>query len=630
MLGPTKGKSFEMDREEIWTMDLRPIKETGDGTFGELKTTVRRAPAGVIYVEPVDRLGPYPNRITERLVHWAREVPDRTFLAERNISGRWRCITYAQTLDAVERVASALLDRDLSPERPLAILSGNGISHGLMALAALHVGVPYAPISPAYSTLSKGYENLRHIVGLLRPGLVFAAGADRFAAALEATIDRAVEVIADGGTVVGRETTPFEALLQGDSSRAVASAHARISSDTIAKLLFTSGSTGMPKGVINTHRMLCSNQEMNLHLFRFFRSEPPIMLDWSPWHHTAGGNMNFNQVLYNGGTLYIDEGKPNPQAIERTVRNLREVSPNLYFNVPAGYAALLPYLRADETLRRSMFRNLKVLQYAGAGMPQHIWDELRELAIGTYGRAPVMATGYGSTETAPSALNAIGTASPGVVGLPVPGLELKLVPSDEKLEARVRGPNVTPGYWRNPAATDAAFDEEGFYKLGDALRFVDAGDVSKGFAFDGRVAENFKLTTGTWVHVGALRAAIINHFAPIVRDVVVTGLDRDELGALLVMVPDACASVTGTSRADYRHPALRARLQALLDDFAARSTGSSNRIARLMILEDDLSLDKGELTDKGSINQRAVLRNRADLVELLYRDPPASQVLLAA
>jgi feruloyl-CoA synthase len=504
----------------------------------------------------------------------------------------------------------------------------------LLGLAALYVGISYTPLSPAYSLISSDFGKLRQIFDLMTPGLVFASDGERFGRAIAAVVPPQVEIIVTRHAVPGRRTTLFSSLLATESGGFVDAAHAAVGPDTVAKVLFTSGSTGMPKGVINTQRMLCANQEQLRTHFPYFQDEPPVILDWSPWNHTAGGNHNFNLVLYNGGTFYIDDGKPVQGAIEATVRNLREVSPTWYFNVPRGYEALIPYLRQDEPLRRSFFKDLRILYYAAASMAQHVWDALDEIATATYGERILMLTGLGATETAPFAVTAgKGMSAVGLVGLPAAGVELKLVPMEDKLEARVRGPNVTPGYWRQPELTAKAFDEEGYYKFGDALKFADPSDVTKGLVFDGRVVEDFKLATGTWVHVGPLRAAFINHFAPLVQDVVIAGSGRDEIGALIFADRDACRRLCPDLATDVTlamlcaHAKLRAAFAARLQSFAAMGTGSSNRVVCVLLLDEPPSLDRGEMTDKGSINQRAVLAHRTELVEELYGAPPSPRVI---
>jgi len=414
----------------------------------------------------------------------------------------------------------------------------------------------------------------------------------------------------------------------------VESAHTKIQPDAVAKILFTSGSTGMPKGVINTHRMICCNQQMIAQVFCFLQDEPPVLLDWLPWNHTFGGNHNTGIALYNGGSFYIDDGKPGPSLIEETIRNLREISPTVYFNVPKGYEDLLPALRSDAQMRENFFRHLRLLFYAGAGLSQPVWDAYRDLALQTCGERIIMVTGLGSTETAPMAIQTTWeTDQAGVIGIPIPGVEAKLVPRGAKLEARVRGPNITPGYWRQPELTAEAFDADGFYNFGDALKFVDPADVNKGFLFDGRFAEDFKLASGTWASVGPLRSRILSHFAPFVRDVVIAGHDRDDVGMLIFADADACRALCPQLSRDATAPEIfsndqvRGRFQGLLESAAANSTGSSNRVTRAIIMEEPPSLDDGEITDKGSLNQRAVLDRRAQIVEELYAPQSSSRIL---
>ena len=473
-------------------------------------------------------------------------APDRVFLAQRDADGRWRKLTYAQVLDQVKRIGAALLRRGLSPERPIVVLSGNDIEQALLGACR---DVCRHSLCADLAGLFADVERLRqiaHILDLLTPGLVFANDGLPSARALYATVPDSIELVVTRNPLGDRPTTLFADLLGPEDAAGVAAAHAAVTPDTIAKFLFTSGSTGTPKGVINTHRMLCSNQAMLAAGFPFVLDEPPVVVDWLPWSHTFGGNHNFNLVLVNGGSLYIDDGNPTPPGVPKTARNLREIAPTIYFNVPKGYEALVAHFRADETLRKNFFSRLKVLFYAGAGLNQATRDDLTELAVATTGERVIFLTSLGSTETAPAALACTWDFDrPGNIGLPYPGVELKLVPNEGKLEARLRGPHITPGYWRQDHLTQEAFDEEGFYKIGDALKFVDPDDPRKGLLFDGRIAEDFKLSTGTWVSVGPLRGRFVDHFAPFVRDVVFAGADRDEIGALVFPDIEACRKLAG-------------------------------------------------------------------------------------
>jgi feruloyl-CoA synthase len=605
--------------------------------FGPRDTDMVRRADGTLLLRSPHPLRPYPTKITERLVYWAEQSPERTFVAQRDAAGAWRKLSYAETLAAVRRIGQALLRRPLSAERTIAILSDNSIEHLLLALAAQHVGIPYGPISSAYSLVSDDFGKLRHVLGLLTPGLVFAQSGERFGRALAFSVPADCEVVVVEGQPEQRSATRFSELLATEPTTAVDEAFAKVGPDTVAKILFTSGSTGMPKGVINTQRMLCANQQQILQTFPFLGEEPPVIIDWLVWNHTFGGNHNVGMMLYNGGALYIDEGKPTPAAIEKTVANLREIAPTLYFNVPKGFEELVKYFRRESRLRETFFSRVKMLFYAGAGMPQYVWDALEELALETVGERIVITTGLGCTESGPSALFANWAGGfAGLLGVPVAGLELKLVPSEDKLEARYRGPNVTPGYWRQAEATRASFDEEGFYCTGDALRLVDLQRPEAGMVFDGRIAEDFKLLTGTWVRVGTRRAAVIAAGAPLVQDVVIAGHDREYLAAILFPHLEACRALAPDLPADAHadfvvlHPVVREKVQGFLDRLAAASTGSATRIARALLAEVPPSMDAGELTDKGSVNQRSVLRNRAALVEELYEEPPSPRVFIAS
>jgi feruloyl-CoA synthase len=591
---------------------------------------------GSILMRSPHPLPPFPQKLTERLVHWAAIAPERVFLAQRDGTGAWRTMTYAQTLVAVRAIAAALLERDLTTERPIAILSGNDIEHALVGLAAMHVGIPYAPISVPYSLLSQDFGKLKAIIEILSPGLVFAASGTVFSRALAAAVPASAEVVVTASPTAERQTTLFASLPATQPTPAVEAAHATVGAASIAKILFTSGSTGQPKGVINTQLMLCANQAMIRSGFAFLADEPPVVVDWLPWNHTFGSNHNFNMVLDNGGSLYIDDGKPMPGAIAATVNNLRDIAPTIYFNVPKGFEMLVPHLAADRALREKFFSRLKVLFYAGAGLSQHVLDALQELAVETTGERIIFISSLGSTETAPLAVaRTWDSENAGNIGLPARGVELKLVPREGKLEARLKGANITPGYWRAPGLTAEAFDDEGFYKIGDALKFDDPADPGKGLLFDGRLAEDFKLATGTWVSVGPLRAAFIAHFAPLVRDVVLAGADRDQVTALVFPDLDACRKLAPGVAADSPAQMLladanvMAAFARLFDSFAATSSGASSRVCRAVLLAEPPSLDIGEMTDKGSINQRAVLANRPALVEELYTKSPPRHVIVA-
>src|SRR5215831_1380117 len=549
---------------------LRPVR------LGPASVEVGRRPDGTMQLRSPRALEPYPEKLTERLAHWAEAAPERIFLAQRDSTGAWRNVTYKAAFASVRAIAASLLERELSPERPIAILSGNDIEHALLGLAAMHVGIPYAPISVPYSLVSRDFKKLKAIIEILTPGLVFAADGTVFASAIAATVPQDVEVAVTGNAPVGRPMTPFVELLGAHATPSVEDAHAKVRPATVAKILFTSGSTGQPKGVINTQLMLCANQAMIRGGLAFLNDgEPPVLVDWLPWNHTYGSNHNFGLVLDRGGSLYIDEGKPMPGAIEATARNLRDIAPTIYFNVPKGFEMLLPHLSEDRALRETFFSRLKLMFYAGAGLSQHVHDGFQELAIKTVGERIMFLTSLGSTETAPAALACSWESEQiGNIGLPLPGLELKLVPNEGKLETRMKGPNITPGYWRAPALTAAAFDEEGFYKIGDALKFADANQPAKGLLFDGRIAEDFKLATGTWVSVGPLRMTFITQCAPLARDVVLAGPDRDELAALIIPDVEACRKLAPDLPPDaaaatvLAHPQVRNAFERFLDAFA--------------------------------------------------------------
>ena len=570
---------------------------------------VERRADGAMVLRSPQKLGAHARAVGEWLLRWAQAAPQRTFLAER-ADGGWRKVSYRETLELVRRIGQGLLDRGLDRSRPVAILSDNSIDHALLALGAMHVGVPVAPVSPAYSLMSKDFAKLKAIFELLRPGLVWAADAAKFAPALAA---------------VGCDATPTKELLAAEATSGVDEAFRRIGPDTVAKILFTSGSTGAPKGVINTQRMLTVNQEQCALVWPFVADRPHVLVDWLPWNHTFGGNNNFDMMLRNGGTIWIDGGKPAPGLVEVTVANLKEISPTIYFNVPRGFDLLVPFLEKDAELRANFFRDLDFVVYAGAALPQNLFERMKQLARAELGRDLPLVSAWGSTETAPMATGVhYAVNRTGNIGLPVPGCELKLVPAAGKMEVRVRGANVTPGYWKRDDLTKAAFDEEGFYRIGDAVKFADPDDAARGLVFDGRIAEDFKLSTGTWVHVGATRVKLIAAGDPLIQDAVITGHERSEVGAL-VFLNAAAVKARGLDEA-----AVRAHLRAALDRMVAETgAGSSTHPVRALVMSEPPSIDANEITDKGYINQRAVLERRAALVEKLHVDPPASEVILA-
>jgi feruloyl-CoA synthase len=573
-------------------------------------------------------------RIGDKLAHWASWMPHRVFLAERAGAG-WRRLPYGEADEAARAIGQALLNRGLGPDRPLMILSDNGIDHALMALGAIYAGVPVAPVSAAYSLVSRDFAKLRSVTAQLTPGMVFAEDGARYAGALAAIADAGAAVAVSREPPPGRDVTSIGVLRATRPRQGLDDAFNRVGPDTVAKILFTSGSTGDPKGVINTHRMICTNQTGYGQVWRFLGDRPPVTLDWLPWSHTFGGNSTFHMVLFNGGTLWIDNGKPVPGLVERTVENLRALSPTIYFNVPRGFAMLLDHLERDADLARSFFAELDLLCYAGAALPQSLWERLEALSLAVSGRKPAFVSAWGTTETAPCAtIVHYALERAGNVGLPLPGTEIKLVPEGDRLELRVRGPNVTPGYWRRPDLTEAAFDEDGFYRPGDAARLEDPGDPSRGIVFDGRIGENFKLTSGTWVLVGALRVAAIAAVAPVIEDAVVTGHDRDEVGLLVfpslagcrALCPELGASAGLVELA--ANSKVRAALAEGLRRHNAAAGGSSHCIARALLLAEPPSIDRGEITDKGYINQRAVLTHRAAAVTRLYAALPDAEVVL--
>jgi len=608
-----------------------PLAATREDAIAELFATpsvvAERRADGSFVVRSTVPLAASDRAIGVWLERWAAERPDRVFLAERtDTKGPWSTISYREARQRVRAAAGWMIAQHMSAERPLAILSDNAVEHAILALGAMHAGIPVATISSAYSLVSKDFEKLRAAITLLDPGAIYVSDAAPYAGALAAIRQYHRAVIVAGKNAEKAGAIAATDILAAPDSGAVSKAFAAVTPDTIAKFLFTSGSTGAPKAVINTHRMLTSNQAAKAQVWPFLNDSDLVVLDWLPWSHTFGANHNFNMVLRNGGTLYVDQGKPAPGLFTASLDNLRSVIPTVYFNVPRGFDMLIAALREDEALRRKFFENVRFAFYAAAALPQNAWDALEELSIKTTGRAIPMVSAWGSTETAPLATDCHFLAGrPGNIGVPVPGTELKLAPSGNKLEVRVRGPNVTPGYWKAPELTAKAFDEDGFYRIGDAVTFADAERPERGLFFDGRISEDFKLTSGTWVTVGMLRVAAVTALAPLAQDVVIAGHNEDEVRFLVFPNVAACRAASGLPDTAalavvLAHPKVRERIGQGLAKLKAQNSGSAGHATRALLLLDPPSIDGGEITDKGYINQSAVLSQRADALAKLRDD----------
>ena len=602
---------------------FRPLR------FGVTRVILKDGVPGTHYLKADQDLQAFPERLTDRFQHWAQKKPGQTLFARRvkladGSLGDWRHITYAEAWNTARNIAQGLINRGLNAERPVVILSENSLEHALLALGCIVAGVPFVPTSPPYSLISQDYDKLKHVLRTVTPGMVFASDA-RYAKAIAATVSSNMEIVMNEGGVEGKQVTTFEALCSTPATAQVDAAIAATGPDTIAKFLFTSGSTKLPKAVINTQRLWCANQQQMAQSMPILAEEPLVLVDWLPWNHTFGGNHNFGMVVFHGGTMYIDDGKPTPTLMHETLRNLREIAPTVYFNVPTGFEAIALAMKTDDLLRKTLLSRVQMFFYAVAASAQPIWDSLYESQEREVGERIVMGTGLGMTESGPFGIFVTNPyVNAGDLGVPTPGLELKLVDMGGKTEVRYRGPNITPGYWRNAEETKSSFDDEGFFCTGDAVKWIDETDVHLGLKFDGRIAEDFKLATGTFVSVGPLRGKIIAAGAPYIQDVVLTGINLKEVGAMVFTTP-AVRALSGMAAdaplADVlsSEPVL-AQFQTVINELAKTATGSANRIARMCLLSEPPTIDKGEITDKGSINQRAVLSHRADTVAALHEE----------
>ncbi|MFV0513488.1 MAG: feruloyl-CoA synthase [Jhaorihella sp.] len=598
---------------------------TGTNDYLRHHVTRQQRDDGTVILGSGLDLGPVARCSGEWLHRWAEESPDRVFLAERSGAG-WRKATYGEMLEQVRAVAAALLERGFGPGRTIVALSGPGIDHAILTLAAQYVGAPIVPLAEQYSLITEAHSRLLYAVNKVRPAMIYASDGDRFAAALALPELAGIEQLVSRGA--GPNQTRFESLLSGRAGPDVDAAHAAVGPDTMAKILFTSGSTSMPKGVPQTQRMMCVNQAQYLACLPMLGARPPVMVDWLPWNHVFASSSNFNMILSNGGTLYLDDGKPVKALFERTLENLAMQGATLSCNVPIAYALLIAAMRDNADLRRTFFADLDLIFYAGASLPQDVWTALEDMALEETGRVPMMTSSWGMTETAPAAiLHYQGGASTGMIGVPLPELETKLVPDQPgRYELRVRGPNIMPEYFEDAERTAESFDEEGFFVTGDAVRFADPDDITRGVRFDGRVAEDFKLMTGIWVHASALRLAALATLGGLVQDVVVTGDGRADLG--LLIFPNPARVQAGAGQAVIDDTDYCAEIVTRLRDLASHATGSSSRIVRALVLAEPPSVGDGEITAKGSLNNRAVLSRRAGLLERLYDDGDAAVLLI--
>jgi feruloyl-CoA synthase len=617
---------------------LRPVR------FFSPDVELNNQADGSYLMRSIEPLEDYDHRIGAWLDRWALEAPDRAFIVEQTKNEQTkheqtkngqtqngeRTISYREAREAALALAEGLLSYDLGTERPIAILAANSIDYALMILAAVYVGIPFVPIAPAYALQTTDFLKLSHSFRLLTPGMVVVDDGQIYRDSIEKTLGTTIPVVALRNVPPSSGMISFASLLsptvRGDSSRryAVMAAAARVGRETVAKYLFTSGSTGVPKAVINTHGMICSNAQMKRQVAPILADEPPVMVDWAPWNHTAGGNSNFSIVLHNGGTLYIDPGKPTPALFGQSLKLLRRISPTIYFNVPKGFELLIPHLEADPIFCENFFRRIKFLWYAAASMQPSTWNALEQLTVKTIGQRILIVSGLGMTETSPIALfGNLYSTGPGVVGIPVAGMDLKLVPHDDSFEAYYRGPNVTPGYWRDRAATEVAFDEDGFFRSGDLLSFIDPERPRAGLRFDGRISEDFKLTSGTRVSAGKLRLTALDALRPLANEVVIVGADREDVRMLIFPDWEACADFAGLDRNATRaqtasNEILRGIFRERLTELAATGTGSSNRIVAALLVDLPPSGAAGELTEKGTVNSRGLQRNRPELLDVLF------------
>ncbi|MBN8442439.1 MAG: AMP-binding protein [Thauera sp.] len=606
----------------------RPTAPFRDVRFGPVDIEVTERADGAVLIRNLQPLAPMAVRqLGDYLRLHAAEKPDTVFLAEPDGTGDWRQITYREALAATNAVSQWLLDRNIPADRPIFVLSENSIHHALLQLGAMQIGIPVLAVSPAYSLVSQSGSKIADLSRRFAPALVYAGNARRYARALASVKSLA------GARVLSDAVAPdadiavdelFADVLRTAPTAAVDAAVAKVGLDSIARLLLTSGSTGAPKAVTVTQRNMIASGTLWDQCWPFLGKRPLVLVDWLPWNHTAGANGSFNMVLRHGGTLYIDDGKPMPELVDRTIANLRRFQPSIMVNVPRGLEMLVARMEDDPSIADAIFPNLDVIVYGGASLPPNTWLKLEEFSARATGRRIPVLSSLGSTETTtPATLTWWPPQVIGTIGLPAPGVEAKLVPVGNRMEIRFRGQNITTGYFGDDQANRDAFDEEGYLRTGDAVTFITPDEPRHGLQYAGRIAENFKLTTGTWVSVAHVRGHVLGHTHPWLTDLVCTGHDADELGALLFPNADqlrkrlpGLEGLTATELAT--HPLVKQTLADALRAHNEAYRASSTRIARALILDRPPCIDAGEITDKGHINQRGVLANRADSVRRLY------------